>query len=301
MSEVIKTCESSEAYDEQKCENMLDNLDRKVALDFPFEKNDDGSFTYMRDNVKLDIDVKDGPQLVDIHTLTLQILNLAQQNDKRNYDEKYIIEKDNFFGKTGLLFENGQFDLTEHLSHEWFEKIFWNASEETKEAYANFLTELIDPSTIDYENTVHTEKNNTIIKNLQKHESVISNLFEWKTLSDILNTKLDINQESSIAILKQIIQNPTEAGYINWVDYLKQLTYSEIKFIKEDYHIHPERPISMEYNGGNAVTVIQQWRILWHYRLEDYNDQIILSQTLGMTTAEDYKVNNASVTTTKIK
>jgi hypothetical protein len=57
----------------------------------------------------------------------------------------------------------------------------------------------------------------------------------------------------------------------------------------------------MEYNGGNAVTVIQQWRILWHYRLEDYNDQIILSQTLGMTTAEDYKVNNASVTTTKIK
>ena len=301
MNEVIKTCESIETYDETKCENMLENLDKKVALDFPFEKNDDGSLTYMKDNLKLNIKVEDGPQLVDIHTLTLQILNLAQQNNKRSYDETYIIEKDNFFGKTGLLFENGQFDLTEHLSHEGFEKIFGNATEETKEAYAKFLTELIDPSTIDYEDTVNTSKNNEILENLQKHEDSISTIFEWKTISDILSSKLEVNQESSLALLKHIIENSTEAGYINGVDYLKQLTYSEIKFVKEDYHIHPERPISMEYDGWNAVTVIQQWRVLWQYRLEDYNDQIILSQALGIKSAEDYKVSNASVKSTKIK
>lgn len=291
-TEICQLSESNE-YNKDQCDNKLDQLEQKIALDFPFEKNDNWTYSIIKDNIKLDIDISPD-NLVEANKEILQLLTFFKQNanSSSHFDTDWYDDS--------IDMEQGIIDQ-EYLSNELFQKLFW--WEENKQKLINFLHLILWVSETDWDfnynksnaapdyiDLVDMQKNEKLISSIQDKYSSFEQSFKWKTIQEIKKSFWEVNRENSLLLLMYLANNPVMVwSGLLWVNSVQSITYNNMVYSSLQWS-NSWVNLRTNYEWWAFVELQQYWSIRWKIQLVDYNDQIILNRLLWKTSKNDYSI-----------
>jgi hypothetical protein len=294
----IQAIEQSE-YSNEQCNNKLDQLECRVDLDFPFVKNENWTFSIMKDQVQLHIDITPD-KLAQANLLISKLLTYYKQNDSSGYEESfYPWGRYTGIGEESIMLDiNNAFD-TSYITKSEFENIFGVNFEENKHNLIHFLHKLLWVKQIDWNNVfdyndkVDNTENQQIIESVEEIQKTVNDKFTWKNIKEILNINSNISREESFANLLFLFNKKFDIQdlWINTSRSFMELTYDNITYIWwENESLHWRWDVSFEYKGGAFINIKQWGTTLAQFRMNNYNDQIILNQLVWNTNADDYSV-----------
>lgn len=292
QNQAFEKCE----YSNQECNDKLEQLENRIAVDFPFEKTENGSYNLKIDNITLDLDVS-AETLVEANKYILERLTYYQQNDSKFYEEYFYLSgwwnKDIDLSIDWFL----STDPT-YVTSERFEEIFWSNTNEDKQKLIDFLHKILNVrqpewfKKIDFNDKVDINSNQKLLQEIKK--SISEKNIDFNSVQEVLNSNKAPNRSYSIKNLFQLLQAPIEPWKIQPRSFMN-LTYNGIPYIVENSSLRNDRKINFELSQDSAyVNVTQNWNKLWYFILKDYNDQIILSQLTGRKDFSDYTIPKES-------
>ena len=289
--EVCQLPESNE-YNKDQCDNKLDQLEQRIALDFPFEKNENWTYSIIKDNIKLDIEIT-SDNLIEANREILQLLTFFKQNSNGSshfYEDWFDGSID--MEQVGLN--------SEYLLNETFEKLFW--WEENKQKLINFLHMILwvtqtdwdfnynkSDAAPDYIDLVNMEENELLISSIQEKYLGFEQTLEWKSLREIKQILWEINRENSLLLTLFLLQNPVLIKDWDQINLIRTITYKNMRYIPLEW-TNVWVNLRSQYNQWAHIELQQYWTTKGKIQLVDYNDQIILNRLLKNTSKNDYSI-----------
>ena len=298
----IENCQlpESKEYNKEQCDNKTDKLEQKIALDFPFEKNTNSTYSIIKDNIKLDIEIT-SDNLIEANKKILQLLTYFKQES--NSSSHFYI--DEFFDKS-IDMKQSLFS-TEFLEDKKFQNLFW--WEENKQKLINFLHLILwvtesewdfsynkSYAAPDYIDLVDMNENEKLISSIQEKYDRFQNENQWKNIEEIKKSFWEVTRESSLLLALFIIKNPIIVN--QWsigISTMGSITYNNMRYSWKGL----EQSVTWsnmrcKYKWWAFIELQQHSRIRGKLQLIDHTDQIILNQLLWNTTSDDYKIPRTS-------
>lgn len=286
-------------YSKQQCDNKLQQLEQRIDVDFPFVKNENGSYSIMKDQIVLDIEIT-SEKIKDANTYILQILTYFKQNNQKYYDNYLELDNDN---------SNANIDMVQKWRNKTYVKsndfweIFWTDSIEDKKELISFLHKILNVhqekwyTIYDYNDSVDNSENQEIINSVQALKNPTNRKYWSKNIGQILEINSDPNRKQSLANLSFLINKSFKIKW-SWIsssNSFMELTYHDMPYtsIRED-SFKKHYNLEFTYDGWAFINISQNNITIGHFRLNNYNDQIILSQLLWETSVHDYQIPDTS-------
>ena len=249
----------------------------------------------MKDQQVLDIKINPD-KLLDANKYILSVLSFFKQNNQKNYDNYFKLDDDDSSANIDMV---QKWMNKKYVDNQDFLEIFWTDSLEAKKSLIEFMHKILSIhqpdwyKTFDYNDKVDNSQNQKIINWVNEIQEKIDSKFSWKNIKEILDINSNPSREESFANLLFLFDKsfPIENLWISSAQSFRELTNKDISYIPgEDETLHWRGDISFEYTEWAFINIKQWSTILGYFRINNYNDQIILNQLVWNTTADDYTI-----------